>query len=737
MIKSKIKYFCLIIGIILCGFLFSSCCSPNTLTIDVNFIGVDSELKNNLVDYKKQVKFNEPAIITFKVPEGFDHTKIDTKIDGVPYAHEVNFDASVVENLQYSVGKTITINIDSVKRDLKLDIDLTNMPKLEFNVELDKNLQAGNFSIVTVDEDSLDNLTNLNDNIITNKINFVSRIASVEYGEYAFLIFKKSSDSEYVETVYSEIGNFTLDAKKTSIGSNVFATYDSSKRGNSYYYINYQNDTRIYYLGPIKEDLKLSSSIPNYVEDKGFDIQKSPNIFYLFTNLSSNNSETFSLQSYVKSDRQYVESDDKLDKIEDFCIEMTDESFVYNNRYDVHRIYIGDDLDSDDLVNDVDKLQLSDSIYFNIQSKIDTQYLNIYLLNYEKEKPSSTNKLELEIISQNGLKYFVINKNVVENFLLERDTVNNGNITNYKIGSAILYIQMDYKHFQEDRQNQDPFDRFKYTRIHLHTEIIGNKTNLDNHYFYFVAYIKNGEKLDYGLIDYHYASYDMIYFMTEDLFEKNPDGTYGDYKQNSLFVELRGFDYESNKSITISSATFYLYDVKASNEIFVENPKEFNGVSNVPITIKNKEHLYEYSITSKIVLNPSLQQFFSLNFSQMEFPNVAYEGIYFTNNNNFSELKDFVFVNNTNKDTIKNINISQNQDLYYFVRCESIDNFDFKICLDPENPTETLISSTIPLKDVIGNNITLEINGAPYNIFVVKMDAIYGTIDGNIYAVKK
>ena len=57
-----------------------------------------------------------------------------------------------------------------------------------------------------------------------------------------------------------------------------------------------------------------------------------------------------------------------LDTIEGNTVQKIESNEIYNDRYDVYKIYLGKDLDNDPLLESADKAELNKDLYFEISS---------------------------------------------------------------------------------------------------------------------------------------------------------------------------------------------------------------------------------------------------------------------------------------------------------------------------------------------------------------------------------
>lgn len=725
MLKKTFSLLVMIVLIIASGFLITGCsCGSNGYVIKVTFINADSEL--GLTSYQFEKDFNEPADITFDILEGFDHTGLKGTINNKVIDYSVEFsDPEIEKEYEYSVKKTITYSIDQVSRAFELVVDLANVQKKTFEITLSNNLSG--FSAVTVSEEQTKNLTVLNENNILTSRTFEDNKLAVKYGEYVILIYRKTNNLKEIDALYSTKNNFSLNT--ANLGALEYAYYNVAKRGNSLYSYNGEYLSRLYYIGKIQEDLNLQDTIPNYKEEKGFIFEKTPNTFYLITNMEKYSSNMLTINTYSATNQPYNAGDKNLDKIDNQVVIKNSPAFNLYNRYDVHKYYIGNDLINDKLLTTEDKLDLHSELYIRIESEVGVEHLNLYLLLNEKDKiNASTSKLiPLNIFSDKGYAYAKLNKELISSFCVDRSYVGeNGEIYNFEIGNAILYIKVDYDYiYSEDR-----FFENTYSLINLPVFINNSQEDVDYNLidYHLVAYILNedGSK-DFGLIDYHYVQQDIAYFRTDKLYDEN--GTY----LNTLYVDVFGPEYSGFKNTVIMNIDLYKSaEILNFDEMLIpEDVQEFNGITGYKINLGDKHPLNEYAICAYINLSSTIKSNFVVDFSGLELPQNLSEGVYATNNISFSDLNDFVYISYLQNPTT--IELGANKDLYYLVACPSIENFEFDIYLLPEDKT-TKITKSKDLYDIAGNPIVLEINGINYQIKVMYQVDIYQIFENKFYA---
>lgn len=723
--------------LVLMGMILSSCCSIRTCEVTVNFVGAAEEL--GLETYAYPVDFNEGTKVSFDIPAGYDHTQLKLSIDGVEQEYEVEFEEEVAEEYQYAVSKRLTYSVLFIKRSFELKVDLTNMQKCSFDVTLDSSLK--DFKLLLVDEASLEGVTNLNKDNIKSSMDFVSNTVTVNYGESVFLMHNKYKSKTHYETLYSKPSVFTPDSHKGSVGTVNYDFYNVAKKGNGRYYYDNNNYQSLYYLGQIKEDIKLYSYIPNYTPDKGFDIVRDPNIFYLFTNPSEFNSDMCTIETYTSTNINYDSNDETLDKVGEVVLKKTTRADTYNYRYDIHQVYLGSDLNGDNLLSNNQKEKTNKDLYIKVSSSIGIENLKFKLLHHEREVYTNYN-LNADIISEKGYTFIKLSNDAMMDFSIEREKVDTyGQVYPYLSGSAIFYVEI----------NEDYYKAHKniYSRIWLRKDIIDKETVATQSDFNFTVYVKNGDKKNYGLVDYHYegassSPRDCVYIETNQIFDENR------MYRGTLFCDALGPDYEGYRTIIIDQMDLCLgYGSKSSitpnrTPIKIENPKQLNGWKEFLVSLKNTDLMSsvdqsvaeEYTLTIDVDVTNPLTTPYVIDFTYLDIPDEAGSMVYLTNNVSFETLSDFVSVRYSTREDFKTIRLSSDYDAYYFVQCYTNPDFDFDIYLDP-NDRSTKVSSSKTLCDITGKPLTIEFNYQTYYVKVIVQDLIYETLDGKIYAMAK
>ncbi len=712
--------------------LFESCCSPKEIVISVHFQNADSRL--GLKDYKFKNEFGTAAYITFDVPKGYDHTKIKGTAEGYDLEYSVDYEIPNAEETYgldylYDLNKTVTYKVAMVKRSCRVNIDMTEMTKKTFNISLDTGMSG--FKVLIISKDQTEGLVKLLSKDVKETIEFNNNVATVEYGKIAILLHNRKTSKQSYSAIYSELGRFTAIKNIQNQGTLRYSEYPVAQKGNTLYNFNYDSNQCLYYLGEIRESIDVQPTIPHFQYEKGFSIDRTPNIFYLFTNLTAYNSDILTMNAYSPVGNNYNGND--LDSIDGVSIQKVSPAQIYNDRYEIHKIYLGHDMNSDPVLTD--RENVNTDLYLEVSSCLGISNINFYLLAYEREDKQYATKLEVSTKTSTKGRYFIkLSSDVLQKYCQDRDQISGDSVYPYKTGSAILYPNLDDFYSKERDQ-----DKYTLIKIWLTKNIIGGtETFKDEDIFYNLYTLDNSNKKHYGLIDYNSEPNstkprDFIYLLRDDIF---PNGKY--CKQ--LYADVRVERYVDFRSVTINSVSLVLGkgDLLV-NETTVKDCKICNGIDNLSIDFLPKDMLWQYEITANVKLKLKYSQLTTLDFSYLEFPsNEIGSSVYMTSKSEFSDFNDFFSVTPANKTLYKdngNLKFSSAQDLYYFVKCDEED-FDIEMRLDPNDPS-TCISKSKELKDITGERRKIYVHDVPYYIRVVKQDTIYSLLTDYIYVVKK
>ncbi len=730
--------------LLFCGVVLSSCCSPKPLEVTVTFKGADSRL--GLSDYKYLVEFNDSTKVSFDVPKGYDHTQISGSISDVNVDYNVKFkdEKSLEKGYEYASEKTITFEIDFVKRDFELVVDLSKMTKLTFDISLAGDMT--DFQAIIIPQEMTDGfLTDIWARDVIETVDIVNYKVSIEYGNYVVLSHNKQKSGVNYDALYSYVNHYTLDKNKASIGSINYSYYNRAKKGNSDYTYNGDSRTALYYIGEIKEDIDIRSSIPNYEPDKGFQIERNYNTFYMFTNLEECNSDLFSIEAYAPTSDTYDSSSADMDIIDGQVVKKVKASDTFNFKYDIHKIYLGNDLQNDALLNDEDRETIHEKLYFVVSSAVGQEYsssvdiwnnITFHMLENQYELCDDDNKINLASDNNGyketakGKKYIQFSDEDLDKFSLTRDYLVGDSKGEYETGLCILYPKLTYNFFSAHKQND-------YLTIYKNISIDDSSLSSDD--FYYNIYILEDGKKNYGMVDNHFwldseTKMDRVYFRKTDLLELGEDGVYR-YKGN-LYVDFWCKGYENYKSIVIEQLHISVDgNSQTGNGLkLTTDGSSTNGIKGFKIETLYFRDLGEYTLTVQAVMKQAYQELTTLDFSYFEMPSNYTNGVYITNNPLFESIEDFFFVNENNKTTFNQMKFSMYGDLYYFVRSD--EDFDIEVRLQADDPT-TKISTSQDFCDIKGDKITMNIQGFPYKIKVIKQDTIYELLEsGKMYVVK-
>ena len=171
----KILGTCCVLSFLLVSsfFTFFGCCS-NGFSVEVVFLNPDEEL--GLSDYTEKVGFEDSCTVTFTIPAGFDHTDISaisSTQDGTNLSKTLDYSMKIVDPLIevddehiYSVDREFSYSIHDVKRNMKIEIDMSKVYKRTFDITLN-NLRTEEYSVVWVDYDEADGyLTSITNSLI-------------------------------------------------------------------------------------------------------------------------------------------------------------------------------------------------------------------------------------------------------------------------------------------------------------------------------------------------------------------------------------------------------------------------------------------------------------------------------------------------------------------------------------------------------------------------------------------
>lgn len=751
-VNTILSMFIMLIG----TFLITSCCSPRRYTVDVSFVSTDMELIDDIKSYTKVVDYGEEVEVNFVVPEGFETSEISAKLrSGVREGEmpvEIKYKDEYVSKYNYATEKSITIKIEKVIADCTLYIDMSTVTRKTCTLDMSSNKTEFNkFTAVAIDPNELSQLTVLDDSKVVSKYEQSSNgKIDVAYGDYIALIYDRGYTGKELKTIYSRENYFTESSHKANIGKVGYSYYNRSNRGNLVYSYGSLYNTRIFYLGRVRESMQFYDSIPDYVESKGFkDIEEIPNTLSFLTNMSKYSSDLMTTSIYKKTSKLYNSGDAGLDKIEgtNIVIEKANPVEQRYNRYDLYRLYIGDDFSQEEHWSNSERANIIEDAYLCLESVEDLSCFDKLLLEYESQSYIGATRVEFDTTGVSGKKYVKLTKELLEKFILDRSYRDENTEYDYKSGLAILYVKANEKLTQltetigvvegDSESNIREKTRKKYTSI---STIYSFDAVVDTSIYDYTTllYAKNGDDIDYGLIDYHYRynvdGMPKLYIRTSNIFDEN-----NIYKE-SLYVDIFG------DAVTgFRNPRMYKVDIKndgdpidtGDDDLYVDSTSGINGIQGEVIgndrTIRRETGDWLiFQIT--IYLRNNERESYEIDFSNVILPKVANQGIYVTNSSSFTDLSNFKLVNYLNaglsnedaENPIKLARFGYYVDLYFIVVADYDIHFD--IYLDPDDPTSK-VSIMQTLYDITGNPLVMTVGDESKEIKVMYLDIIYELID--------
>ena len=771
MLRKIIKCICLSVFCLLSIVGLSACCAPGDMEVNIIFYEVDPDM--GVSSYIEKIPFSEDLSIEFVVPEGYDHSSMTAKIDDRDYEFNVEFgDDEILTEYEYSTSKTITMTIKKVTRDFSLTFDMSNVRKKQFDVTVDENLlriseteedkvYLSNLKVVSINPESLKSLKRLdNTNILGETIISAQGTATIDYGEHIALVYSKGYNNGEIPVVYSEVGHFSPENKILDNGTVEYVEYNVASRGNTYYNVYNENNvastnTRIFYLGKIQEPINLYRDIPNYEVEKGFVLENNENKFSILTNKQDHASEMLSINFFAPtsmnfSDNEFIDRVDgvvveKIDKYTSGTDTLKNSDVLYEiyNRYDVYNMYVGENKDSDKLLTASEKQSLSDVLYLNIGTQdFLKDHLNIHFITYEKQPGYDTKAYKMKLTdyieSSKGERFYKIDKNVISEFLMNRGYINGDSVIPYKTGNAIMRVEIDPAYIDETRLNKS----FPYSSINYPTTY-GGKGGIDYDYkIEFYVLNEDGSK-DYGFLDMHQFSEDIVYFETDKLWKKEN----GEWVcLQNLYVTITGPKYNDYYSPVIERVYMELnYDGHiATNGIPVEDATVFNGIQDYQVDISGlydvPNPIHQYKLETSLILTRINNDVIKLDCHQMAFDGYN-DMIYATNNINFDDYTDFIRLNNISVTGDINLNFGSTLDIYYFVASDSGMDFDVYVGQVEEGTNNYVgikdekrkISATKKLYDIVGNEVKISLGGKMYSVYVKYQDCDVYDLQGKVH----
>lgn len=724
--KKMIRLFLSIMLFFACSILTTGCtCTPG-YAVKVTFKEIPEEF--NVENYIREAEFEEDVFVEFSVPEGYDESVIKISANGVDVVYDVEYiNADGVDtDYLYSVEKKISFTCKKVNKTINVLVDLSEVEKKTFEISLaDKNLDDC-FKVVTLKPDLKGDLLKLTADDIVQENRFISNTTEVTYGDEIALVYMQKTGVPKYESLYINAKPiYFKNAEDVKFINDIeYLQYDVSKRGNSYYRYNYDASSRIFYIGQVKEDIKFYTTIPNYVNDKKVHVGDNYNTFYLLTNMERYNSDLITLEAFVpNSNVSYSVNNPLVDRINGTVVSKISGE-EYNQRYDLYNIYLGDNMNSDPLLESKDKVNMYNEIYIKIKSEVDLDDIVIRLLKAEKEYLEGGVALTANIISSKANNYIKLTKEEVASFCdqyVYEDDI--GNSIPYLNGAAILYVEMKYEYITENRW----YGTFDYSRIVLQLNILNEDSERYASKLHLIPYVNDSDGIDYGSIDYHYYGNDVVYIRTDKLFDDN------DEPLNNLYVDIFSEDYVDYKTPIITTINIKLGEETITKEpLVVKNPKTYNGYKGHIIPLIERDQLDEYRIVIDVSFREVEQRKYEIDFSKLNLPSSLEDRIYVTNSFQITSYSDFSAITYINKDLFNDVTFSYTNELYYVINTPNISNFNFELYLDG-NDRNTLVTYEGILKDIRGKVVTVVINGRQYDVKYKYMSLAYEVPENDKY----
>lgn len=740
--------------------LLGACCGMN-IKAEINFINVDSEL-----DYKSYVEvldIGQGLEMVLDIPEGFDHEGLVVTLNGtkdIPY--EVIYDnPNVEEKYRYTTGKTIKFSVAKATTDFTVDVDMTKVTRRAFTLNIssgitsstttlnDKKENVSNLYAVSINPDGLDRLTRLDASNVLAKRLVVNNKVTVYYDEYIALCYEKPSGYSEFSAFYTDVNYFTSDRDILHLGTIDYCQYSVSKSGNNYYHLYgsglRESDTRLFYIGRIQEGFNVYEKIPNYVSPQGFELDDDENKFSILTSSQEYNSEMLTIRVFAPTDNEVTEDEFKdtvYDKMGGQIAKEISPTERVNYRYDRFDMYIGDNISEDKYIENSEKSTLPSKLYLVVESNIGetsgdiASRLYFCLLHYEKMSNTVPHVVFNSVkVSDKNKVYFEITQEVVETYIDNQFDVIDG--TSYKTGNAIFYVTINDNWKSECYSNST----FPYTAINYRIFYDGVFKGIDNNYKYSLYILNEDGTKDYGLLDIQTYSDETVYFPTDKLFElveenggskeKYRDNLYFDIigkKYNTIYCEIIHGLTAKSEQYTGSSLDKGRYEVK--------DAKEFNGILGAKVEVPYRWAQDQCTFNFYLDVSDVNESNYQINCSQIEFgvdDGTGSSGtILMTNNINFESSDDFVRVTSWNKDDINttgyndSISFGVSTEIYYFVTNPSL-QFDIYMGSD----SDLKISTSTPLKDIVGNDVYISYNNKRYQVYV-KYQSVEVYSDSNV-----
>lgn len=778
MLKRIIKSICLSLFLIVACGVLSACCGVKDPVVKVNYIDVAEEL--GLTSYSKTIELGEDYSFDLVIPEGFEHEGINVMINGdtpMDLAEPIYSDAVIAEEnpeYRYSLEKLIKIQLNRVTRDVTLDIDMSKVRRKSFELDMSaitsiskttnsKGEEKSNLYLVSLDPKHINNLVKIDATNTLDTREVIRDRVTAYYGEYILFAYMKPSTQREIRSIYTSVNFFTEEEEIHQYGQSLYCQYDVSLKGNAYYnmYLNgaLRDNSRLYYIGQIKDKFEVYNTIPNYQSSYGYNLENDYNKFSLLVNKQKYNSDLLTLKVFREiPEALYVSNNAQMDMVtidnETVYLEEITEPVQTNDscltRYDRFDMYIGD-ASSENILEEEEVTQLPTELYISVISDFQTDDrsggdlnipLNFYLLHYQKQDVKENRHLSFDVIKSGAGKnnnFVKIDKELVlQTQNPERCFIDNKaqELTNksYITGNGIFYVQVDEQYISDSRADHS----FRYSYINYPIILDNYKIASSNNFInrlYIVEKDEEGNETsnrDYGFLDIQSSGDEVAFFRTDKLMEEVvEDGKIKEKcKLGVLWMDIIGPEAQDCFSQSIYNVTISV-DGSLAHSAFECKPNADSGKNEV---LGIDINLYYKSVNNDYTLKTSIMQVGKYDLSRpLTFDNSEHqEGtIYMSNDVNFAE-GTVASISSTSVNYGERITFGAGKDIFYYVASDYL--LDFDIYLNDGNQI-TKISGMKKLLDIAGNEITqFAPNGTRYNVYVkYQIVDIYGEDNSRVY----
>jgi hypothetical protein len=181
------------------------------------------------------------------------------------------------------------------------------------------------------------------------------------------------------------------------------------------------------------------------------------------------NSDLISIETFVENSSAIYSLNNKdVDRINGKILSRVEPKENYNEKFDVNKIYLGNNIVTDPYLTPEDKKDTYDAIYFKVKSEIDIENIEVRLLINESMFNYKNTNLEEYLVSDKDNFYFKITKEELYDYY-DKYTLDgiSGNGLEYYNGSAFLHIGIDPVY----STNENFYGRFNYSMISLFSSL--------------------------------------------------------------------------------------------------------------------------------------------------------------------------------------------------------------------------------------------------------------------------